>query len=164
IKKELDSSKDHYDEKGECLFCKVINEERKDVRRIVASNDSFTAIVPFFARYTYEVHIYANSHLASFNDFSEKEEKDLAEIMKILQMKYDNLFGFTFPYIMSIHQQPTDGSGREYSHFHIEFYPPYRTENKLKYLAGSEAGAGAYINNSLAEDKAEELRNVEIDF
>ncbi|MFW5991785.1 MAG: galactose-1-phosphate uridylyltransferase, partial [Halanaerobiaceae bacterium] len=62
---------------------------------------------------------------------------------------------------LSIHQQPTDGSGEEYSHFHLEFYPPYRTKDKLKYLAGSEAGAGAYINNSMAEDKAEELRKTE---
>ncbi|MEJ6950977.1 galactose-1-phosphate uridylyltransferase [Natronospora cellulosivora (SeqCode)] len=164
VKKELDSSKDHFDKNAECLFCNVINEEREDGSRVVVSNDSFTAIVPFFARYTYEVHIYANSHLPSFNDFTEKEEKDLAEILKTMIMKYDNLFDFTFPYIMSIHQQPTDGSAEDYSHFHIEFYPPYRTETKLKYLAGSEAGAGAYINNALAEDKAEELRNIEIDF
>lgn len=161
IKKELDSSHDYLEENGQCLFCKVIQEELKNGERIVISNDTFTAIVPFFARYTYEVHIYANKHLPSFNHFSEKEEKDLAEIMKTLLMKYDNLFDFVFPYIMSIHQQPTDGSGEEYSHFHLEFYPPYRTENKLKYLAGSEAGAGAYINNALAEDKAKELRKID---
>lgn len=161
VKKELDSSKDHFEHEGECLFCNVINEEKEDGSRVVISNDSFTAIVPFFARYTYEVHIYANNHLPSFNHFTEKEERDLADILRTMVQKYDNLFGFVFPYIMCIHQQPTDGAGEDYSHFHIEFYPPYRTENKLKYLAGSEAGAGAYINGSLAEDKAEELRNTE---
>lgn len=161
IKKELDSSQDHYEKKGECLFCRVINEEREDGSRIVTNNDSFTAIVPFFARYTYEVHIYANNHLPSFKEFNEKNIEDLAAILKRVIQKYDNLFGFVFPYIMSIHQQPTDGSGQKYSHFHIEFYPPYRTKDKLKYLAGSEAGAGAYINNSLAEDKAKELRETE---
>ena len=62
---------------------------------------------------------------------------------------------------MAIHQQPTDGSGKDYSHFHIEFYPPYRTENKLKYLAGSEAGAGVFIVDALAEEKARELRETE---
>ena len=74
-------------------------------------------------------------------------------------MKYDSLFGFVFPYIMSIHQQPTNGTGKEYSHFHIEFYPSYRSKDKLKYLAGSEIGAGAFINNCLPEEKAQELRN-----
>jgi UDPglucose--hexose-1-phosphate uridylyltransferase len=74
-------------------------------------------------------------------------------------MKFDNLFGFVLPYIMAIHQQPTNGTGKEYSHFHIEFYPPYRTKDKLKYLAGSELGVGAFSNDSLPEEKAQELRN-----
>ena len=161
IQTELDSSQQHLEESGNCLFCDVLAEEKEDGRRIILENDSFTAVIPFFARYTYEVHIYANKHLPSFNDFTAKEEKDLAAIMKTLLMKYDNLFDFVFPYIMAIHQQPSDGTGEDYSHFHIEFYPPYRTENKLKYLAGSEAGAGTFINGSMAEDKAEELRNTE---
>ncbi len=164
VKRELDSSKEHFENEGECLFCNVINEEREDGSRVVISNDSFTAIVPFFARYTYEVHIYANNHLPSFNEFGTKEVEDLATILRTVIQKYDNLFGFVFPYIMCIHQKPTDGSGDDYSHFHIEFYPPYRTKDKLKYLAGSEAGAGAYINGSLAEDKAKELRETEPKF
>jgi UDPglucose--hexose-1-phosphate uridylyltransferase len=144
IEQELNSSKEYLKKEGECLFCKTLEEEKEDGRRIIISNDSFTALVPFSASYTYEVHIYANKHLPSFNDFSEKEEIDLAAILKTILMKFDNLFGFVFPYIMSIHQQPTNGTGKEYSHFHIEFYPPYRTKDKLKYLAGSELGAGAF--------------------
>jgi len=85
----------------------------------------------------------------------------MAEILKVVLMKYDNLFNFVFPYIMSIYQQPTTAlNDEEYSHFHIEFYPPYRTSEKLKYLAGSEAGAGTFINGSIAEKKAEELKKV----
>jgi UDPglucose--hexose-1-phosphate uridylyltransferase len=159
IEQELNSSKEYLEKEGECLFCKTLEEEKKDGGRIIISNNSFTAFVPFYASYSYEVHIYANKHLPSFNDFSEKEEIDLAAILKTILMKFDNLFGFVFPYIMSIHQQPTNGTGKEYSHFHIEFYPPYRTKDKLKYLAGSELGAGAFINNCLPEEKAQELRN-----
>jgi len=158
IERELDSSREHLEKEGECLYCRVLKEEINDGRRIVASNDSFTAVIPFFARYSYEVHIYANQHFPSLKEFGPEEERDLAAILKLLIMKYDNLFGFIFPYVMCIHQQPVDGSGFEYSHFHIEFYPPYRTADKLKYLAGSEAGAGSFINGSLAEEKAEELR------
>ena len=160
IKTELNSSKDYFQKNESCLFCEVLEEEKEDGRRIIIENDSFTAVIPFFARYTYEVHIYANRHLPSFNEFSEKEEKDLSEVLKTLLMKYDNLFDFVFPYIMGIHQQPSTGEGEDYSHFHIEFYPPYRTEDKLKYLAGSEAGAGTFINGSLPEEKAAELRQV----
>ncbi len=161
IKKELESSEEYFQQNEKCLFCQVIKEEINDGRRVVFSNDTFTAIIPFFARHTYEIHIYANQHLPSMHEFADREILDLAEILRIIIQKYDNLFGFLFPYIMSIHQQPTDGSGKEYSHFHIEFYPPYRAQDKLKYLAGSEAGAGAYINNSLAEEKARELRETE---
>jgi len=160
IKQELDSSQEYLKKTEECLFCKVLDEEKRDGRRVIVANDCFTALIPFFARYTYEVHIYANQHIPSFNEFTEKEEVDLAAILKIILMKFDNLYGFIFPYIMAIHQQPTNGAGQEYSHFHIEFYPPYRTKDKLKYLAGSEMGAGTFINGSLAEEKARELRKV----
>ncbi len=72
--------------------------------------------------------------------------------------KYDNLWGMSLPYMMIMHQAPTDGSDYDHYHFHIEFHPPNRTQNKLKYLAGCETGAGSYINDTLAEEKAEELR------
>ncbi len=163
IERELESSREHYEKEDECLFCRVLEKEIGEEERIVLKNDSFTAFVPFYARYTYEVHIYANEHLTSLADFTEKEEEDLAKILKRLLMKYDGLFGFEFPYVMAMHQKPTKEKGEEYSHFHIEFYPPYRTENKLKHLAGSEIGAGTFINNSLAEEKAEELREFEIE-
>lgn len=159
IEQELNSSKEYLKKEGKCLFCKTLEEEKEDGRRIIVSNDSFIALVPFAAGYSYEVHIYTNKHLPSFNDFTEKEEIDLAAILKTLMMKFDHLFGFVLPYIMAIHQQPTNGTGKEYSHFHIEFYPPYRTKDKLKYLAGSELGVGAFSNDSLPEEKAQELRN-----
>jgi UDPglucose--hexose-1-phosphate uridylyltransferase len=75
-----------------------------------------------------------------------------------LLIKYDLLFGISFPYIMAIHQAPTDGRDYPHYHLHFEFYPPLRTATKLKYLAGCEAGAGNFINDTLAEEKAAELR------
>ena len=161
VEKKQKSSREHYQKTGRCLYCDVLAEEKKDGRRIIAENDSFAAFVPFFARYSYEINIFAKSHTASLKDFSKKEEKELAEILKRVLMKYDNLFNFVFPYIMSIYQQSTNEiNDKKYSHFHIEFYPPYRTSEKLKHLAGSEAGAGTFINGSIAEKKAEELKKV----
>jgi UDPglucose--hexose-1-phosphate uridylyltransferase len=60
--------------------------------------------------------------------------------------------------MMVLHQRPSDGGVYDYYHFYIEFYPPLRTKTKLKYLAGSETGAGMFINDTLAEEKAAELR------
>jgi UDPglucose--hexose-1-phosphate uridylyltransferase len=136
-------------------------EEKKDGRRLVAENDSFLAAIPFYARYPYEVHIFSKEHKGSLPEFTDAEKWDLARVLKVILAKYDNLWHKSLPYMMVLHQTPTDGEKYDYYHFHIEFYPPYRTEKKLKYLAGSESGAGAYINDTLAEEKAAELRQVE---
>lgn len=159
LQTELESSAQHLDDHGRCLFCDVVEEEREANERVVAENDSFTAMVPFFAKWAYEVHIYANEHLPSLADFEARHERDLASVLKRVLCSYDSLFDRELPYVMAMHQQPTNGDAEEYAHFHIEFYPPNRTDDKLKHLAGSELGAGTYINNKLAEEAAEELRS-----
>jgi UDPglucose--hexose-1-phosphate uridylyltransferase len=62
------------------------------------------------------------------------------------------------PYTMSMHQRATDGVDRPGDHLHLEFMPSYRTRDKLKYLASVETGAGAFINDTVPEEKAAELR------
>jgi UDPglucose--hexose-1-phosphate uridylyltransferase len=79
-------------------------------------------------------------------------------MLKMVLVAFDKLFDLSFPYMMVIHQRPVDGEDYDYYHFHIEFYPPLRSANKLKCLAGSETGAGIFINDTLAEEKAGELR------
>lgn len=158
IDREIASSREHKEQTGRCLLCDIQAEEIKDGRRIVAGNEHFTAFIPFYARYPYEVHILPKEHRLSLPDLSEAEKRSLAGMLKTILAKYDNLWGFSLPYMMVIHQKPTDGREHDYYHFHIEFYPPYRTPEKLKYLAGSESGAGVFINDTLAEEKAAELR------
>jgi UDPglucose--hexose-1-phosphate uridylyltransferase len=80
-------------------------------------------------------------------------------MLKWVTLKYDNLYQMSFPYMMLLHQTPTKGRF-PYFHFHIEFYPPHRSKEKLKYLASVETGAGTFLNDSLAEEKAAELRAV----
>jgi UDPglucose--hexose-1-phosphate uridylyltransferase len=143
---------------GRCLLCDILREERRDGRRIVAENDAFAAYLPFFARYPYEVHVTPTRHLQALTDMREDEQRALASILKTVLVAYDKLFNLSFPYMMVLHQRPCDGANYDHYHFHIEFYPPLRTATKLKYLAGSETGAGMYINDTLAEAKAAELR------
>lgn len=159
VERELEQSRAHHESTARCLLCDITNEERRDGRRVVAENDSFIAYVPFFARYPYEVHIASARHLQALTDMKESEQRDLAEILKMVLVAYDKLFNLSFPYMMVLHQRPTDGADYGYYHFHIEFYPPLRTATKLKYLAGSETGAGMFINDTLAEEKAAELRS-----
>jgi len=143
-----------------CLLCDIIKQEREDGRRLVVENNSFAAYIPFFARWPYEVHISAKRHLQSFLDFTPAEQRDLAAIMKQVLVAYDGVFNKSMPYMMNVHQAPTDGMPYDHYHFHIEFYPPLRQADKLKYLAGSETGAGFFINDTLAEEKAAELRKL----
>ena len=158
IKTELNHFADHKTSTGKCLLCDVLEEERRDSRRIVWQNDSFVALIPFFARWPYETHLYSKRHFQALTDMSAKEERDLASTLKTVLVAFDELFDISFPYMMVIHQRPVDGSAYDYYHFHIEFYPPLRSANRLKYLAGSETGAGMFINDTLPEEKAAELR------
>ncbi|MFH1008588.1 MAG: galactose-1-phosphate uridylyltransferase [Candidatus Latescibacterota bacterium] len=158
IQTELGSAKAHRKKTGRCLFCDVMAEEQRDGRRIVGENENFLLVLPFFARFPYETHIFSKRHMGDFSEFTQGEIRSLAEILKFILSKYDNLYGFSFPYMMVIHQAPTDGGEHESYHFHIEFYPPHRSETKLKYLAGCESGAGTFINDSSPEEKAELLR------
>jgi hypothetical protein len=95
-------------------------------------------------------------------DEDEPVRADLARALKTVLLKYDGLWQRRFPYIMVFHQAPTDGEPHPEAHLHLELYPPYRSRERLKYLAGSEVGASLFANAALPEEKAAELRAVEI--
>lgn len=158
LERELDSLAEHRAKTGRCLVCDLVAQERSFEKRIVLESDSFTAAVPFYARYPYEVHIWSKEHRSSLEDLGPPEVRDLARMLKGVLTKYDALWDLSMPYMMILKQRPTDGRGPETDHFRIEFYPPLRTPQKLKYLASVESGAGTFINDTLAEEKAAELR------
>jgi UDPglucose--hexose-1-phosphate uridylyltransferase len=158
IARELECSSLHQKRRGTCLGCDIVAEERRDGRRLVAENAGFAAYVPAFARWPYEVHLSARRHIGALTELSRQERRDLASLLKSVLVAYDRLFDRPFPYVMALHQRPTDGRRHDHYHFHIEIYPPLRTAHKLKYLAGSEIGAGTFINDTLPEQKAAELR------
>jgi UDPglucose--hexose-1-phosphate uridylyltransferase len=158
VQTELEQSRAHKERSGRCLLCDIVAEERRARERVVAENASFIAYVPFFARYPYEVHIASTRHLQALTDLAEAEQRDLAAMLKTILVAFDRLFDISFPYMMVLHGRPSKRADYDHYHFHIEFYPPLRTATKLKYLAGSETGAGMFINDTLAEEKAAELR------
>lgn len=158
-KKELEAAREHRSANGSCLHCDLLSAELDDGRRVVAEGDHFVAFVPFYAHFPYEAHVYARRCAPSIADLDRSERGDLARVLKRLLAGYDDLFGFSLPYMMVMHQAPTDGGDHAgVAHFHVEFYPPNRTADKLKYLAGSETGAGAYVVDALPEETAETLR------
>jgi UDPglucose--hexose-1-phosphate uridylyltransferase len=144
---------------GNCLHCAVLSEEQQDGRRIVVEGKDFAAFVPSFAHFPYEMHIYAKRCVPSIMHLEPTERRDFAHVLKQVLVGYDALWGFSLPYMMVMHQAPTDGGNYEgVAHFHVEFYPLHRTREKLKCLAGSETGAGAFIVAVMPEAMAAQLR------
>lgn len=157
--RQLVSARAHQEDTGNCLFCDILVKERADGRRVVTEDEAFIAMIPFYARWPYEVHILPRRHVRSLADLKDAEAWSLARTLKQVLVAYDRLFGFSMPYILAMHQAPTDGGEHPYMHLHIEIYPPHRTATKLKHLAGSETAAGTFINDSLPEEKAQEMRD-----
>jgi UDPglucose--hexose-1-phosphate uridylyltransferase len=158
IQRELAAEARHMRKTGRCLYCDVIEGERGG-ERTVLRDERWIAFVPAFARWPYEVHLAPVAHRGGLSDLDAEDDESLARLLKGLLQKFDRLFSRPLPYVMAMHQKPP-GRGGGHHHFHIEFYPPNRTSDKLKYLAGSELGAGAFILDARAEDTAAELRGI----
>lgn len=156
---ELTSSYVFKERAGQCLFCHILEREVAEGSRVVYKDRDMLAIVPFYARWPYEVHILPKRHAPALSDLDDAERMALARALKTVTSKYDNLFGFPMPYVMALHQRPTDGADHSYYHMHFEFYPPHRTRDKLKYLAGVELGMGMFLLDAAPEEKAQELRD-----
>ena len=160
VQRELDAASDYLRDRGECIYCRILNEELAVGERLVSQNADFVAFVPFFARWPGEMQICARRHFASIPELTDAEAGNLAAIIKKLRMKYDHLWGFQLPLMMLLRQSPVKGE-HPYSHFHVDFYPIQRSATKLKYLAGVESGGGTFLNDTLAEEKAREFRETE---
>ena len=163
IELELNSAKKYKEENGKCLFCAMNEEEASFKERLVYENEHFMAYIPFFADYAYGVYISAKSHKQRINEFNEEEIYALADIIKTVTGSYDQLFDYEFPYMMCMHNAPvnveeTNPDVNDYYHFHIEFYPPMRSETKQQFMASSETGIWAHCNPTAPEEKAAELR------
>jgi UDPglucose--hexose-1-phosphate uridylyltransferase len=162
IQKELASSRKYWKRTKTCLFCTVMEKELKEAVRIVCENDDFVCFLPFFAHWPYGVHIYPKRHVAALTDLTDKEKMSFALILKTVLRKFENLFNMSFPYMMVLHQRPTDRKPYPHYHFHVEFYPPYREKDKIKYFASVESGAGTVTFDYTPEMKAEEMRDTPV--
>lgn len=158
VAREQRAAADHDARERGCLVCRLVADEAACGSRVVTRGERFVAWVPFAARLPYEVHVAPLAHRESLLDLDDTERDELAALLRRVQATYDALWGTPMPYTMSVHQRATDGVARAGDHLHIEFVPPYRARDRLKYLAGVETGAGTFINDTAPEEKAQELR------
>ena len=157
VQTELDSASEHFQRDSQCLYCGMLAAEIQDGRRVVQTNGSFVAFLPFCGRFPNEMQICSYRHFGSLLDLSAQEKHDLASILSAVRQKYDNLYGFPMPLMTLLRQQPAKGA-HPYFHFHIDLLPLQRSASKLKYLASVESGTGMFLNDTLPEEQAALLR------
>ena len=162
VKRTQDNLLKYFQKTGKSLLKDYLESELQKKERIIAENEHFVLLVPFWATWPYETMIISKRHFSSIEEITEEEIKSYAEMIQIITVKYDNLFKTSFPYSAGIHQAPTDGLDHEEWHFHMHFYPPLlRSATVKKFMVGYELLAEAQ-RDLTAEQSAEILRNLSI--
>ena len=136
---ETEAQRHHHDEHGSCLLCDYVGVEAKAGERIICENEHFMALVPWWAVWPFEAMVVAKRHLGRMPELSADERDALADILKRVTTRFDNLFDVSFPYTMGFHQAPVDGGEYPEWHFHAHFYPPLlRSATVRKFMVGFE--------------------------
>jgi UDPglucose--hexose-1-phosphate uridylyltransferase len=145
---------------GSCLLCDYLRREEELQERVILSGEHFVALVPYWAVWPFETLVLPRRHVASVSDLRPAERDDLAELMRRLGTRYDNLFRTHFPYSMGLHQQPTDNREHPGWHFHLHYYPPLlRSATVRKFMVGYEMLANPQ-RDITAETAAQRLREL----
>lgn len=158
VQRAMASARKHTDKHGTCLFCDVVDEELNDGRRVVAISDRFVCFVPRAARWPVEAHIYPRRHIPDMADLATDELTELLVLQSKLVAAFDRVFDAPVPYMTGVFQAPV-ATDRDLAHLRMATVTPRRSAGKLKYTAGSETLAGAFINDVVPETAAEMLRN-----
>ncbi len=153
IVEELEGALAYYKSEERCIFCDIVRRETRDRERIIFEDDYFVSMVPFAPRFPFEVHIIPRRHEAAFTDIDELEVRYLSVHFKMIIGKIKLGLGNP-PYNFMFHTAPGGQEGIEHYHWHVELIP------KLAKVAGFEWGTGLYINPTLPEQTAEDLRDI----
>jgi UDPglucose--hexose-1-phosphate uridylyltransferase len=130
--------------------------------RVIYRGERAIAFVPVCARFPFEVWVAPRRAAQTLADLDDDERLDLARALKTTLLKYDALWQRPNPYVLSVYQAPCDGGAYPQAHLRLELCPVYRMRDRLKYLAGSELGAGVFTADMLPEDTARTLQALEV--
>lgn len=144
IKRTQHQLTEYFEKNQSNLLSDYLKEELKAGERVLFENNAFAIVVPYWATWPYETLLISKKNHKSIAEFSEFDHLAFAEALKIITVKYDNLFQTSFPYSAGIHQAPTDGEAHEEWLFHMHFYPPLlRNAQVKKFMVGYEMLAEA---------------------
>jgi UDPglucose--hexose-1-phosphate uridylyltransferase len=156
----LEQQRDYLSRHGTGLLEDFVAREIAAGTRMLYSGAHVAAFVPICARYTYEVWIATHRPVPSVASLNEDARADFARALKTVLLKLDGMWQRPMPYILGFQQAPTDGEPHPEAHFHIQIYPALRMRDRLKYLAGSEIGAGVFTADTLPEHSVTDLQAV----
>ena len=158
--KELAAQSRYQLQHQRCLLCDYVTEEVASGERIIASNEDFVALVPFWAVWPFETLLLSRRHFGALTDLTPREVATLADLLRRVTARYDNLFEISFPYSMGFHQTPTDHQPHPEWHFHAHYYPPLlRSATVKKFMVGYEMLAEAQ-RDLTAEQAADRLHGL----
>lgn len=140
------------------LMGSVLRAERESGERVVLEGRHFSAFVPFAARWPLEVHLVPHRRVPDIAALTGEERDELTTLYLDLLARVDGIYSTPTPYIAAWHQAPLVPGLREAGYLHLQLTSPRRAEDKLKFLAGSEAAMGAFINDTTPENVAATLR------
>jgi UDPglucose--hexose-1-phosphate uridylyltransferase len=151
VMEELYGAERFHRMQGECVYCRIIDQERPEGARMITANDEFVALAPHAPRFPYETWILPSRHRSSFEELEDAALSSLAELTLDLLRRMNRVLGRP-PYNYCLHTSPFSLRGTPYYHWHIELIP------KLSHVAGFEWGTGFYINPVTPEEAARRLR------
>jgi len=138
---------------GDCIYCGMMEEERRQGVRVVKETEYFLVICPFASRSPFETRIYPRIHRSSYATISDQELTDFASVLQdTLKRLRIGLNDPDYNYI--IRSAPIEDTNVKYDHWYAVIVP------KLTTPAGFELGTGIYINSIPPEQCAEFLRGI----
>ena len=159
----LESMRRYQAEHGRPWLQDFVAEEQEAGLRLIKVLPGALSLVPPFARYTYETWVLPTRPASSLLELSEGERGDFAAVLHDALRRLDALFGVRMPYLLVVQQAPVDGASYPEWPLRVEISPYLRAPGRMKYLAGTEQGAGEFANDALPESKAAELREVRLE-
>lgn len=160
VARETERQEAHLAAHGRTLLADYLALELARDERIVCANDGFVALVPFWAVWPFELLVVSRRAVPHLGQLGNAERDALADIVRLVTTRYDNLFEISFPYSAGVHQAPTDGRAHPAWHLHLHFYPPLlRSATVRKFLVGYEM-LGEPQRDLTPESAAERLRSL----
>ncbi len=160
VRQHVTTARRYFASTERCIQCDVCLQEMRFGDRLVLKTSMWIAYVPFAPQFPFEIHVVPIRHAPSLSELNGEEKMQLADVLSKVTKCYDQLWNFSLPYVMAIHQRPSSDEQEwdDFCHLRLEFKPFNRDATKIKFLAGVEIAAGTFIVDICPEDAAEQLR------